>query len=124
AIGSYEGLSGGMVAAGAALFAGWLAWSGVQVQIAAEERRAAAEKVESERVVKGDLDNFADALGAIWRILVRLQQKEPDAPEIDRENPEIRGKLDGVIYGIEEITKDGWLSSSRKMIAALGWERR
>src|SRR5215213_2087130 len=32
AVGSYEGLTGGMVAAGAALFAGWLAWSAVQVQ--------------------------------------------------------------------------------------------
>jgi hypothetical protein len=72
AFGNYESLSGGMVAAGAALFAGWLAWSGVQVQIAAEERRAAADKVEVERVLQDDLDNFADALGAIWRILESL----------------------------------------------------
>ena len=31
AVGSYESLAGGMFAASAALFAGWLAWSGVQV---------------------------------------------------------------------------------------------
>jgi hypothetical protein len=43
AMGNYEGLAGGMIAAAAALLAGWLAWSSVQVQIAAEERRAAAE---------------------------------------------------------------------------------
>jgi hypothetical protein len=33
AIGSYESLTGGIIAAGAALFAGWLAWSAVQIQI-------------------------------------------------------------------------------------------
>ena len=43
AIGSYESLAGGMVAAGAALFAGWLAWSAVQVQVDAEATRAAAD---------------------------------------------------------------------------------
>jgi hypothetical protein len=39
AIGHYEGLTGGLLAAGTALFAGWLAWSAVQVQIAAAWRR-------------------------------------------------------------------------------------
>jgi hypothetical protein len=33
-------------------------------------------------------------------------------------------KLEGIIYGIEEISKDTWLSTSRNMITALGWERR
>jgi hypothetical protein len=32
--------------------------------------------------------------------------------------------LGGVIYGIEKITEDAWLSSSRKMVTALGWRRR
>ena len=50
AMGSYESLAGGMFAASAALFAGWLAWSGVQVQVSAEERRANADRVEVERV--------------------------------------------------------------------------
>jgi hypothetical protein len=35
-----------------------------------------------------------------------------------------RTKLKGVIYGIEKITEDAWLSSSRKMVTALGWRRR
>jgi hypothetical protein len=68
AMGSYESLMAGMVAAGAALFAGWLAWSGVQIQIAAEERRAAADRVEVEQVLQEDLDTLAEALGAIWKI--------------------------------------------------------
>jgi hypothetical protein len=33
AIGSYEALAGGMIAAATALFAGWLAWSGVSVKL-------------------------------------------------------------------------------------------
>jgi hypothetical protein len=115
-VGSYESLIAGMVAAGAALFAGWLAWSGVQIQIAAEERRAAADRIEVEQVLQDDLDTFAEALGAIWKILERF---DPEAdPQVNRT------KLEGVIYGIEKITKDAWLSSSRKMVTALGWRRR
>jgi hypothetical protein len=33
-IGTYESLSGGLIAAGGALFAGWLAWSAVREQLA------------------------------------------------------------------------------------------
>ncbi len=115
-MGNYESLAGGMVAAGAALFAGWLAWSAVQVQIAAEERRAAADRIEVEQVLQGDLDTFAEALGAIWKILERYEQAAD--PQVNRT------KLEGVIYGIEQITKEAWLSSSRQMVTALGWQRR
>jgi hypothetical protein len=116
-----------MVAAGAALFAGWLAWSGVQIQIAAEERRAAADRVEVEQVLQEDLDTFAEALGAIWKILEHLDKEANDQEDAqDREaDPQAkRTKLEGVIYGIEKITEDTWLSSSRKMVTALGWRRR
>jgi uncharacterized protein YutE (UPF0331/DUF86 family) len=114
AMGSYEGLAGGMFAASAALFAGWLAWSAVQVQISAEEKRATADRVEVGRVLAVDIDSFAEALAAIWKILESLDQSEtPD-----------RAKIEGVVYGIERIADDAWLSTSRKMVTALGWERR
>jgi hypothetical protein len=123
AIGSYEGLAGGMIAAATALFAGWLAWSGVQVQVAAEEKRAAAEekraaadRVEVEKVLQDDLNIFAEALGAIFKILERFDEKD------DAETN--RTKLSGVAFGIERITNDAWLSSSRKMVTLLGWQRR
>src|ERR1700742_3958354 len=48
ALGSYEDLSGGLLAASAAVFGGWLAWSAVQLQISAEERRARADRIEVE----------------------------------------------------------------------------
>lgn len=62
AMGNYENLSGGMFAASVALFAGWLAWSAVQVQVSAEEKRAAADRVEIEGVIQGDLDYMAEGL--------------------------------------------------------------
>ena len=140
AIGSYETLAAGMIAAGAALFAGWLAWSGVQTQIAAEERRAAADRVEVEQVLQEDLDTFGEALGAIWKILECLDRETdreidrmagPQEGEAEEEGEAAaqaqakRTKLEeGAIYGIEKITEDAWLSSSRKMVTALGWRRR
>jgi len=39
ALGSYENLSGGLIAAGGALFAGWLAWSAVKEQIRLEKQK-------------------------------------------------------------------------------------
>lgn len=116
-MGSYETLSGGMVAAGAGLFAGWLAWSAVQIQIAAEAKRAAADKVEVEAVLQEDLDCVAEGLGAIWKILEEFD-------EVSGDSPGNRTKLEGVIYGIEEIANDSWLSTSRKMVSLLGWQRR
>jgi hypothetical protein len=46
AMGHYEALTGGVIAAGAALVAGWLAWSAVQVQIDTEAKRTAADRVD------------------------------------------------------------------------------
>jgi len=116
ALGSYESLAGGMIAAGAALVAGWLAWSAVQLQIDAEEKRAIADRIEVEKVLQGDIDNFAEALAAIWKIL--------EGFDVSIEPEVRRTRLEGVIYGIEEIAKETWLSTSRKMVTSLGWKRR
>jgi hypothetical protein len=116
AMGSYESLAGGMIAAGAALVAGWLAWSAVQLQIEAEEKRGAADRAEVEKVLQGDLDYLGEALAAIWKILEGLD--ETITPKARRE------RLEGVVYGIKRITKETWLSTSRKMVTVLGWERR
>lgn len=115
ALGSYESLAAGMIAAVAALIAGWLAWSAVQIQIEAEERRAVADRLEVEEILKQDVDRFADGLAAIWKILDSLDQ---EGAKVDRT------KLEGVIYGIEVIAKENWLSTSLRMVAVLGWERR
>ena len=118
AIGSYEALTGGMIAAGAALVAGWLAWSAVQRQIEAEEKRAAADRTEVEKVLQGDLNSFAEGLAELWKILDRLERDETLGPD------ELLTRLGGVVYGIERITRKTWLDTSRKMVAVLGWKRR
>jgi hypothetical protein len=118
AIGHYEGLTGGLLAAGTALFAGWLAWSAVQVQIAAEERRASAERVEVERVLQNDLNHLAKGLSSIWKILSAIAA-EPPIPLQDA-----RDLLEGVVFGIEKIANPDWLNTSRQMVEKLGWERR
>ena len=116
AMGSYEALTGGLIASASALIAGWLAWSAVQVQIAVEERRAIADRNEVEEVLAGDIDMFAEALAAIWKILDGLDEST---------QTEVEGnKLEAIKYGIGEITKEDWLSTSRRMVTALGWARR
>jgi hypothetical protein len=117
AMGSYESLAGGLFAANAALFAGWLAWSAVQVQISAEARRAAADRVEIESVIQGDLDNMAEGLSSIWKVLANVDRSDDDLPAETLAN-----RLEGVIYGIEQLTKD--IPTYRTMVAALGWQRR
>jgi hypothetical protein len=116
AVGNYEDLAGGMFAAAAALFAGWLAWSGVQVQINAEAKRAAADRVEIENVIQGDLDYMAEGLSSIWKILADVDRSD------NLQADTLAKRLEGVIYGIEQITKD--IPTYRTMVASLGWERR
>lgn len=118
AVGHYEGLTGGMLAAGTALFAGWLAWTAVQVQIAAEERRTTAERIEVEKVLQADLNHLAEGLSSIWKILLAIDAP-PSIPLRDA-----RDLLEGVVYGIERIANIDWLNASRQMVEKLGWERR
>jgi hypothetical protein len=116
AMGSYESLAGGLFAASAALFAGWLAWSAVQVQISAEEKRAAADRVEIESVLQDDLDYMAEGLSSVWKILGDLDRVEGLPAET------LAARLEGVVYGIDVITKN--IPTMRAMITALGWNRR
>jgi hypothetical protein len=114
-LGNYETLASGLIAASAALFAGWLAWSGVQVQIEAEERRASADRVEVEALLREDVDNFAEVLASIWKVL--------DSLDLQATNFE-QSKIEAVSYGIDAISKENWLSTSRRMVTILGWDRR
>src|ERR1700729_197381 len=115
ALGSYESLAGGMIASAAALIAGWLAWSAGQAQIEREEKRAIADRVEVEKVLAQDIDTFAEALASIWKV---LEAADLGGAEIDQ------AKQDAIDYGIEAIAKESWLSTSRRMVTVLGWERR
>jgi hypothetical protein len=120
ALGTYEGLASGLIASAAALMAGWLAWKAVQRQIDAGDRRAAAARVEVERVLAADVDEFAEGLAAIWKVLDGLDwrgsMEKPPIPE--------PSEIEAVTYGIEKIANEAWLSTSRRMVTVLGWDRR
>jgi hypothetical protein len=124
AVGNYENLSGGLFAAGAALFAGWLAWSAVQVQVGAEERRAYADRLEIESVLRDEIDKLAEVLASIWKILERLDQSPNEHFPSEEIRKDRQQKREAVMWGMSEISSPTWLSTARKMVAALGWERR
>jgi hypothetical protein len=120
AMGSYESLAGGLIAAAAALIAGWIAWTAVQVQIESEEKRALSDRAEVEELLESEIDDYAEVVASIWKIL-----DEPDFQENgDLTTDSTQAKLGAVKNGIEWITNPSRISSSRTMVAILGWKRR
>lgn len=102
---AHENLAGGLIASAAALIAGWMAWKAVQMQIAAEHLRTAADRIEVERVLRRDIYNLAEALAAVWKVL--------DGFEVAT-NPSVnRSKLNAIAHGMEAICNERWISTSR-----------
>lgn len=82
ALAQYENLTGGLIAAGGALFAGWLAWSAVHQQIEIEKRKVkAAEIAEQSRIadeISRDLSDLMSAQLAGRQLLRRLRENLRD----------------------------------------------
>jgi hypothetical protein len=117
ALGTYENLSGGLLAADAAIFGGWLAWRAVQTQIASENERARADRNEIERVLTEEVEQYAEALTAVWKLLIRLDEGvSDDATEASL--------VQGLEWGLDSITSKSWLEPAKEMISGLGWDRR
>ena len=70
------------------------------------------------RFLQADLNNFAEGLSSIWKILLAIDGP-PSIPLQDA-----RDLLEGVVYGIESIANTERLNASRQMVEKLGWERR
>lgn len=115
-VASHENLAGGLIGAAGTLFAGWLAWTAVQTQIADARERAEADRKEVERLLQFDVDNIAEALGAMWLVLENIHHEETP------ENNETR--LEAVKTGINFVADSIWIETTRSMIEILGWERR
>ena len=64
-----EGLAGGLIAAGGAIFAGWLAWTGVRDQVQAERDLATARERESLKAILIEMREIFDILNVIWRAI-------------------------------------------------------
>jgi hypothetical protein len=71
---AHENLAGGLIGAAGALIAAWIAWTAVQEQINSERERAAADRVEVERILSEDLTEYAEGMAAAWRLLVALPE--------------------------------------------------
>ena len=71
-LGLHETLAAGLIGAGGALIAAWMAWTAVQQQINAERERMVADRKEAERLLAEDLTNYADGMAIAWRELVAV----------------------------------------------------
>jgi hypothetical protein len=77
ALGNYESLSGAPIAAGGALFAGWLAWSAIKEQIRLEKQKMLETKIDQPQRRAQDVSaalsatkfvTFKDAAGMTSRV--------------------------------------------------------
>jgi hypothetical protein len=115
------GFTGSVIGAVVALIAAIIAWTAIQRQISAEERRAKADRVEVENLLQGEMERIAEALAAIWRVLEVMDRHE---------NDDHLGKLDeqqarvGITHGIEQLTRGSSINTGLSMASVLGWERR
>jgi hypothetical protein len=68
-LGAREGLAGGLIGAGGALFAGWLAWSAGRDQIQTERELATAKGVGNLKAILIEMKDLIDTLNQIWRAI-------------------------------------------------------
>jgi hypothetical protein len=75
----YENLSGGLIAAGGALFAGWLAWSAVREQVQIERRKLLAADISAQSLRADQVSKVVSELTTIsnaGQILLRRIKEE------------------------------------------------
>lgn len=66
---AHDGFAGGLVGAGGALFAGWLAWTGVRDQVQAERELSIAREQGSLKAILAEMNDLFDSLNEIWRVI-------------------------------------------------------
>jgi hypothetical protein len=78
----YESLAGGLIAAGGALFAGWLAWSAVQEQVEIERRKLRAAEIAAQSARADQVSKVTSELttisGAGQALLRRIRENLAD----------------------------------------------
>jgi len=115
-VANHENLAGGLIGAAGTLFAGWLAWTAVQTQMTDARERAQADRIEVEELLSFDVDNIAEALGAIWKVLEAIYDEQ--APEDNQK------RLQAVKNGLSYVTENSWIETTKAMVDVLGWNRR
>jgi hypothetical protein len=66
---AHEGLAGGLIGGGGAIFAGWLAWMGVRDQVQAERDLSTAGERASQKAVLIEMKDLFDTLNEVWRAI-------------------------------------------------------
>jgi len=78
----YESLSGGLIAAGGALFAGWLAWSAVREQVEIERRKLRAADIAAQSLRADQVSRVVSELTTISNsgqiLLLRIRERLTD----------------------------------------------
>jgi hypothetical protein len=105
----YESLSGGLIAAGGALFAGWLAWSAVREQVQIERRKLRAADIAAQSARGDQVSKVASdltTLSSVGQALLRRIRENLAGPTpyvdpvfriVERANiSDIAGQLDVV----------------------------
>jgi hypothetical protein len=116
---AHETLAAGLIGAGGALVAAWIAWSAVQQQINAERERMLADRVEAERLLTEELTDFAEGMAAAWRVLVALDE----VPAEQKDERTIHAR-DATMYMANRLSRPEQIESYRSMANILGWNRR
>jgi hypothetical protein len=113
----HETLAAGLIAAGGALIAAWIAWTAVQRQINAERERLAADLNEAERLLADEMTNYAEGMAAAWRLLVALPDPLPKPADWE-------ATRQATAYMAARLSRPDQIASFRAMAEILGWDRR
>jgi hypothetical protein len=113
----HETLAAGLIAAGGALVAAWIAWTAVQKQINAQQERITADREEAERLLAKEMTNYADGMAAAWRLLLAVPDPvpEPRAWEAARE---------ATAYMAKRLSRPAQTANFQAMAEILGCDRR
>jgi len=76
---NHEGLSGGLIGGGGALFAAWTAWSAVMRQIQSDRKMATLKEDTAYEAIKIELGLVVDIVTMFWRVVdAALAQQGPE----------------------------------------------
>jgi hypothetical protein len=111
---SHENLAGGLISGCFTLIAGLIAWVSIHEQIEADKMLASADRDEAERLLKQELSQAADALGALWRLI-----EEDLTPSLTFERVQSAAEM-----ALKSSATADAISLYRTMAATLAWEKR
>jgi len=113
----HETLAAGLIAAGGALIAAWIAWTAVQRQINAEQERIIADRNEAERLLAHEFTNYAEGMAAAWRLLVAVPEPVP-------ESQAWQATREATAYMAARVSRLDQIANFQAMAEILDWDRR